>query len=133
MPGKKILMLTGDFTEEYEIFVFQQAMEAVGHTVHVVCPDKKAGDILRTFLQKHLRRVGDRNQPGTRHFKYPDFVCGAKTVLGGAHDPVVVMSLALKIKDGVYNVFECFWTSDGTILGDVSNQKNRYAAVLCQQ
>jgi protease I len=50
MPGKKILMLTGDFTEEYEIFVFQQAMEAVGHTVHVICPDKKAGDILKTSL-----------------------------------------------------------------------------------
>ena len=50
MAGKKILMLTGDFTEEYEIFVFQQAMEAVGHKVHVVCPDKKAGDILRTSL-----------------------------------------------------------------------------------
>ena len=50
MPGKKILMLTGDFTEEYEIFVFEQAMEAVGHTVHVVCPDQKAGDILRTSL-----------------------------------------------------------------------------------
>jgi protease I len=49
MP-KKILMLVGDFTEEYEIFVFQQAMEAVGHTVHVVCPDKKAGDIIRTSL-----------------------------------------------------------------------------------
>ena len=45
MPGKKILMLTGEFTEEYEIFVYQQAMEAVGHTVHVVCPDKKAGDL----------------------------------------------------------------------------------------
>jgi protease I len=50
MPAKKILMLTGDFTEEYEIFVFQQAMEAVGHAVHVVCPDKKAGDILKTSL-----------------------------------------------------------------------------------
>ncbi|MGN6146594.1 MAG: DJ-1/PfpI family protein [Mesorhizobium sp.] len=50
MPGKKILMLTGDFTEEYEVFVFQQGMEAVGHTVHVVCPDKKAGDILTTSL-----------------------------------------------------------------------------------
>ena len=50
MPGKKILMLTGDFTEEYEIFVFQQAMEAVGHTVHVVCPDKKAGDMIQTSL-----------------------------------------------------------------------------------
>lgn len=50
MPGKKILMLTGDFTEEYEIFVFQQGMEAVGHTVHIVCPDKKAGDVLTTSL-----------------------------------------------------------------------------------
>jgi putative intracellular protease/amidase len=50
MPGKKILMLTGEFTEEYEIFVFQQAMEAVGHTVHVICPDKKAGEIIKTSL-----------------------------------------------------------------------------------
>ncbi|MDM0111315.1 DJ-1/PfpI family protein [Variovorax sp. J22R133] len=50
MPGKKILMLTGEFTEEYEIFVYQQAMEAVGHTVHVVCPDKRAGDRIKTSL-----------------------------------------------------------------------------------
>jgi len=50
MPGKKILMLTGEFTEEYEIFVYQQAMEAVGHTVHVVCPDKSAGDMIKTSL-----------------------------------------------------------------------------------
>ena len=50
MAGKKILMLVGDFSEEYEIFVFEQAMTAVGHTVDVVCPDKKAGEILRTSL-----------------------------------------------------------------------------------
>ncbi|HLW28205.1 MAG TPA: DJ-1/PfpI family protein [Kiloniellales bacterium] len=50
MSGKKILMLTGEFTEEYEIYVFQQGMEAVGHTVHVVCPDKKAGDLIKTSL-----------------------------------------------------------------------------------
>src|SRR5689334_2460256 len=47
---KKILMLVGDFTEEYEIFVFDQAMEAVGHEVDIVCPDKKAGEILHTSL-----------------------------------------------------------------------------------
>jgi len=52
MPAKKILMLTGDFTEEYEIFVYQQAMEAVGHTVHVVCPDKNAGDTIKTSLHE---------------------------------------------------------------------------------
>ena len=50
MSGKKILMLVGEFSEEYEIFVFEQAMHAVGHTVHVVCPDKKAGEILKTSL-----------------------------------------------------------------------------------
>ena len=50
MPGKKILMLVGEFSEEYEIFVFEQAMHAVGHTVHVVCPDKKAGENIKTSL-----------------------------------------------------------------------------------
>ena len=50
MSGKKILMLVGEFSEEYEIFVFEQAMHAVGHTVHVVCPDKKAGDVIKTSL-----------------------------------------------------------------------------------
>ena len=50
MPGKKILMLVGDFTEEYEIFVFHEGMEAVGHTVDIVCPDKKAGDLIKTSL-----------------------------------------------------------------------------------
>ena len=50
MPGKKILMLVGEFSEEYEIFVFEQAMHAIGHTVHVVCPDKKAGDVIKTSL-----------------------------------------------------------------------------------
>src|SRR4051812_21507104 len=50
MTGKKILMLTGDFSEEYEIFVFEQGMMAVGHQVDVVCPDRKAGEILKTSL-----------------------------------------------------------------------------------
>ena len=50
MTGKKILMLTGEFSEEYEIFVFEQAMHAVGHRVDVVCPDKKAGDAIATSI-----------------------------------------------------------------------------------
>lgn len=59
-----ILMLTGEFTEEYEIYVFQKGMEAIGHVVHVVCPDKNAGDMIRTSLhdfeghQTYLERYG---------------------------------------------------------------------------
>ena len=50
MAGKKILMLVGDFTEEYEIFVFDQGMEAMGHEVEIVCPGKKEGEIVHTSL-----------------------------------------------------------------------------------
>ncbi|MFT4961406.1 MAG: protease I [Paracoccaceae bacterium] len=47
---QKILMLTGEFSEEYQIFVFQQGMEAVGHVVDVVCPDKnKVGNLVTSL------------------------------------------------------------------------------------
>ncbi|CAG0934754.1 protease I [Thermoflexales bacterium] len=49
MP-KKILHLVGDFVEDYEVMVPFQALQAVGHTVHAVCPDKKAGDHVRTAI-----------------------------------------------------------------------------------
>jgi protease I len=48
--GKRILMLVGDFVEDYEVMVPFQALQAVGHTVHAVCPDKAAGDTVRTAI-----------------------------------------------------------------------------------
>ncbi len=48
--GKKILMLVGDFVEDYEAMVPFQALQAVGHTVHAVCPGKKAGEKVRTAI-----------------------------------------------------------------------------------
>lgn len=48
--GKKILMLVGDFGEDYEIMVPFQALQMVGHTVHAVCPGKKAGEKIRTAI-----------------------------------------------------------------------------------
>lgn len=50
MSGKRILMIVGDFGEDYEIMVPFQALLAVGHTVHAVCPDKKAGDAVATAI-----------------------------------------------------------------------------------
>jgi len=46
----KILMLVGDFVEDYEVMVPFQALQAVGHEVHAVCPDKTAGQIVRTAI-----------------------------------------------------------------------------------
>ena len=50
MGAKKILMIVGDFVEDYEVMVPFQALLMVGHTVHAVCPGKKAGDRVRTAV-----------------------------------------------------------------------------------
>ncbi|MDP3467034.1 MAG: DJ-1/PfpI family protein [Daejeonella sp.] len=47
---KKILFLTGDFTEDYETMVPFQMLEMVGYEVHAVCPDKKKGDSIKTAI-----------------------------------------------------------------------------------
>ncbi|MEV8467738.1 DJ-1/PfpI family protein [Fluviibacterium sp. DFM31] len=46
----KILMITGDFTEDYETMVPFQTLLACGHTVDAVCPDKVAGDTVKTAI-----------------------------------------------------------------------------------
>ncbi|MFD2540785.1 DJ-1/PfpI family protein [Lacinutrix gracilariae] len=47
---KKVLFLTGDFTEDYETMVPFQMLEMVGYEVHTVCPDKKKGDSIKTAI-----------------------------------------------------------------------------------
>jgi protease I len=50
VAAKKILFLTGDFAEDYETMVPFQALQMVGHTVHAVCPNKQAGDTIKTAI-----------------------------------------------------------------------------------
>jgi protease I len=50
MGAKKILMLVGDYVEDYEVMVPFQALLMVGHLVDAVCPGKKAGEIVRTAV-----------------------------------------------------------------------------------
>lgn len=50
MTSKKLLLLAGDFAEDYETMVPFQALTMLGYDVHAVCPDKKAGDTVRTAV-----------------------------------------------------------------------------------
>jgi protease I len=50
MAARKILMLVGDFVEDYEVMVPFQALLMVGHTVHAVCPGRSAGQTVRTAV-----------------------------------------------------------------------------------
>ena len=57
--AKKILQLVGDYVEDYEIMVPFQALQAVGHKVHAVCPGKRAGrkSARRFTTSKAIRRT----------------------------------------------------------------------------
>jgi len=50
MSEKQILMLVGDFVEDYEVMVPFQALQMIGHTVHAICPDKRAGETVATAI-----------------------------------------------------------------------------------
>src|SRR5439155_25404435 len=50
MAAKKILLLAGDYVEDYEVMVPFQALLMIGHTVHAVCPKKRAGETVRTAV-----------------------------------------------------------------------------------
>ncbi|EFA81335.1 DJ-1/ThiJ/PfpI family protein [Heterostelium album PN500] len=54
MTKKKILMIIGDYVEDYEVMVPFQCLEMVGHIVHVVSPDKKSGDFCVTAVHDFL-------------------------------------------------------------------------------
>lgn len=54
MAAKKILMLVGDFVEDYEAMVPFQILTMVGHKVDTVCPDKKPGDTVKTAVHDFI-------------------------------------------------------------------------------
>jgi len=64
MSAKKILMLVGDYVEDYEVMVPFQALLMVGHTVHAVCPDKKKGEQVRTAVHDFVGDQTYSEKPG---------------------------------------------------------------------
>lgn len=64
MAAKKILMLVGDYVEDYEVMVPFQALLMVGHQVHAVCPDKTAGQSVRTAIHDFEGEQTYSEKPG---------------------------------------------------------------------
>jgi protease I len=66
MAAKKILMLVGDFVEDYEVMVPFQALQMVGHKVDAVCPEKSAGQFVRTAVHDFEGDQTYSEKPGHR-------------------------------------------------------------------
>lgn len=73
MAAKTILMPVGDFGEDYEIMVPFQALQAVGHAVHAVCPGKKAGEYVTTAIHDFDGHQTYSEKPGHRFTLTHDF------------------------------------------------------------
>ena len=73
MAAKKIVMIVGDFGEDYEIMVPFQTLLAVGHQVHAVCPDKAAGDFIVTAIHDFEGHQTYTEKPGHRFTLTHDF------------------------------------------------------------
>src|SRR5690606_28535898 len=71
--SKKLLMLVGDYAEDYETMVPFQTLLAVGHVVHAVCPDKKAGDTVATAIHDFDGAQTYSEKPGHRFTLNHDF------------------------------------------------------------
>ncbi len=85
--SKKILMLVGDYAEDYETMVPFQALTMVGHTVDAVCPGKKPGDKIKTAIHDF---EGDQTYSEKRGH---DFAINAsfEAAKGAAYDALVIV------------------------------------------
>ena len=86
MAAKKILMLVGDYVEDYEVMVPFQALQMVGHHVHAVCPGKTAGQTVRTAIHDFEGDQTYSEKPGHLFVLNFDF----DKVKASAYDALVV-------------------------------------------
>ncbi|WP_285907139.1 DJ-1/PfpI family protein [Pseudodesulfovibrio pelocollis] len=86
MSVKKILMLVGDFVEDYEVMVPFQMLLMVGHEVHAVCPGKKAGETVATAIHDFEGHQTYSEKPGHNFLLNADF----DTVDPASYDGLVI-------------------------------------------
>ena len=75
---KRVLMLAGDYTEDYEVMVPYQALQVAGVGVDVVCPDKAAGDAIRTAIHDFEGDQTYSEKPGHNFVLNASFQYGRK-------------------------------------------------------
>ena len=86
MAAKKILMLVGDYVEDYEVMVPFQALLMIGHQVHAVCPGKTSGQTVRTAIHDFEGDQTYSEKPGHLFALNCDF----DTVKAGDYDALLV-------------------------------------------
>ncbi|UYG01813.1 DJ-1/PfpI family protein [Halomonas sp. LR3S48] len=112
MSAKRLLLLCGDFAEDYETMVPFQALQAVGHRVDAVCPDKRAGDSIATAIHDFEGDQTYSEKPGHRFTLNADFAAADPADYDGL---VIVGGRApeyLRLNDKVIALVRHFFEAD---------------------
>ncbi|PWA09171.1 DJ-1/PfpI family protein [Flavobacterium laiguense] len=109
---KKVLFLTGDFTEDYETMVPFQMLEMVGYTVHTVCPNKKKGDTIKTAIHDFEGDQTYTEKPGHNfalNYSFDDVKVGDYDglVIAGGRAPEY-----LRLNEKVIEMVQHFFSTD---------------------
>ena len=73
MTAPKLLMLVGDYAEDYETMVPFQALQMLGYVVHAVCPGKQTGQFVRTAIHDFEGDQTYSEKPGHNFVLNHDF------------------------------------------------------------
>ncbi len=71
--SKRVLMIVGDYVEDYEVMVPFQMLQLLGHQPNAVCPDKVAGDTVATAIHDFEGDQTYSEKPGHRFRLNADF------------------------------------------------------------
>ena len=128
MASKRILMLVGDFVEDYEAMVPFQMLTMVGHKVDIVCPGKKAGEKVRTAIhdfegdQTYSEKVG-HNFVITANFDEVDPKVYDGLVIPGGRAPEYI-----RLNEKVISIVRHFMENDRPIASICHGQQVLAAA-----
>ena len=109
---KKILLLTGDFAEDYETMVPFQMLEMLGYTVHAVCPGKKKGETVKTAIHDFEGDQTYTEKPGHQfalNYSFSDVKAGNYDglVIAGGRAPEY-----LRLNPEILNIVRHFFDTD---------------------
>ena len=112
MSAKRLLLLCGAFAEDYETMVPFQALQAVGHRVDAVCPDKRAGESIATAIHDFEGDQTYSEKPGHRFTLNAEFAAVDPAdydglVVAGGRAPEY-----LRLNERVIEVVRHFFTED---------------------
>ena len=108
MADIKVLLLAGDFVEDYEIMVPFQTLLTVGVRVDAVCPGKSAGDVVRTAVHDFEGDQTYSEKPGHNFVLNADFDAADPAAYEGLLIPGGRAPEYLRLNDRVLEIVRSF-------------------------